>query len=157
MNKKAQAAMEFLMTYGWAILVVLAAIGALVYFGVLSPDKFLPEKCSFPSSSGLGCVDWTATTPGSISVVVKNGAGHDLNGLTLEFIDTTNTDCQNPSAAINLTDGDQKTIVVACDDPADDRFASGKSFKSDVEISYTNLETNLSHVKKGEILLPLPN
>lgn len=29
------------MTYGWAILVVLAAIAALAYFGVLSPDKFL--------------------------------------------------------------------------------------------------------------------
>ena len=41
--------MEFLMTYGWAILVVLAAIGALAYFGVLSPDRFLPEKCTLPS------------------------------------------------------------------------------------------------------------
>jgi len=28
MKKKAQAAMEFLMTYGWAILVVLVVIGA---------------------------------------------------------------------------------------------------------------------------------
>ena len=37
MHKKSQAAMEFLMTYGWAILVVLVAIGALAYFGVLSP------------------------------------------------------------------------------------------------------------------------
>ena len=34
------------MTYGWAILVVLAAIGALAYFGVLSPDRFLPERCT---------------------------------------------------------------------------------------------------------------
>ena len=38
-GKKSQAAMEFLMTYGWAILVVLVAICALAYFGVLSPDK----------------------------------------------------------------------------------------------------------------------
>jgi len=36
--KKGQAAMEFLMTYGWTVLVVLAAIGVLAYFGVLSPD-----------------------------------------------------------------------------------------------------------------------
>ncbi|MBI1979078.1 MAG: hypothetical protein HYS62_03415, partial [Candidatus Aenigmarchaeota archaeon] len=38
-QRKSQAAMEFLMTYGWAILVVLAAIAALAYFGVLSPEK----------------------------------------------------------------------------------------------------------------------
>ena len=30
-SKKSQAALEFLMTYGWAILVVLVAIGALFY------------------------------------------------------------------------------------------------------------------------------
>jgi uncharacterized protein (UPF0333 family) len=35
MKKKGQEAMEFLMTYGWAILVVIAAIAALAYFGVI--------------------------------------------------------------------------------------------------------------------------
>lgn len=59
--KKGQAAMEFLMTYGWAILVVLIAIGALAYFGVLSPERFKPEykthweysvsQCIFKNSS----------------------------------------------------------------------------------------------------------
>lgn len=43
-TKKGQMAMEFLMTYGWAILVVLFAIGMLAYFGVLSPQKLLPQK-----------------------------------------------------------------------------------------------------------------
>lgn len=43
-NKKSQQALEFFMTYGWAILVVLIAIGALAYFGVLSPDRFLPKE-----------------------------------------------------------------------------------------------------------------
>ena len=36
-NKKSQSAMEYLMTYGWAILVVLIALGALFYLGVFSP------------------------------------------------------------------------------------------------------------------------
>ncbi len=36
--------MEFLMTYGWAILIVLIAIGALTYFGVFDPDKSAIEK-----------------------------------------------------------------------------------------------------------------
>lgn len=34
--------MDFLMTYGWAILVVLIAIGMLAYFGILNPDKLVP-------------------------------------------------------------------------------------------------------------------
>jgi len=32
-NKKGQAAMEFLMTYGWAILIAIIAIAALIAFG----------------------------------------------------------------------------------------------------------------------------
>ncbi len=35
---------EFLMTYGWAILVAICALGALFYFGVLSPDKFVDDE-----------------------------------------------------------------------------------------------------------------
>lgn len=34
-NKKGQQALEFLMDYGWAILIIFAVIGALVYYGVL--------------------------------------------------------------------------------------------------------------------------
>ena len=41
-KKKGQAAMEFLMTYGWAILAAVVVIGVLAYFGVFSPGKYFP-------------------------------------------------------------------------------------------------------------------
>lgn len=43
-NKKSQQAMEFLMTYGWAILVVIAIMFVLAYFGVLSFDNLLEKQ-----------------------------------------------------------------------------------------------------------------
>jgi hypothetical protein len=46
-TKKGQAALEFLTTYGWAFLVILVMIGALAYFGVLDPTRFLPQRCQF--------------------------------------------------------------------------------------------------------------
>jgi len=75
MFKKAQAAMEFLMTYGWAILVVLVVIGALSYFGVLSPATLLPEKCTFPVS--VSCVDFKVEAA-QVTLVLLNGAGRDM-------------------------------------------------------------------------------
>ncbi|MEM4260225.1 MAG: hypothetical protein QXG00_03240 [Candidatus Woesearchaeota archaeon] len=45
MMKRGQAALEFLTTYGWAFLVILVMIGALVYFGVLRPENFQNERC----------------------------------------------------------------------------------------------------------------
>ena len=68
-QKRAQAAMEFLATYGWAILVVLVVIAALAYFGVLSPSKFLPEKCTF--QPGILCKDFSAMTAESASKVIN--------------------------------------------------------------------------------------
>lgn len=47
MAKKGQGALEFLMTYGWAFLVILIMIGALAYFGILNPTRFLPDRCDF--------------------------------------------------------------------------------------------------------------
>lgn len=55
-NTKAQAALEFLSTYGWALMVVMVMIAALAYFGVLNPTRVLPERCIF--GNGLNCGDW---------------------------------------------------------------------------------------------------
>jgi len=53
MHKKSQAALEFLTTYAWAFLVIIIMVGALAYFGVLSPSKLLPDRCNFGSE--IGC------------------------------------------------------------------------------------------------------
>ena len=76
-NRKSQAALEFLMTYGWAILVVLVVIGALAYFGVLDPSKLLPEKCTL--QMGLYCKDHQISqTNGNINLKLENGMGKGI-------------------------------------------------------------------------------
>ncbi len=44
MKKKSQAAMEFLMIWGWAIMVAILVIGLLAYFGVFSPGTFIENQ-----------------------------------------------------------------------------------------------------------------
>ena len=54
MNRKlkAQSAMEYLMTYGWAILIIAVVLGALFSLGVFSTGSFLSNAC-IPSSGYL--------------------------------------------------------------------------------------------------------
>jgi hypothetical protein len=45
---------QFLITYSWAILVIIGAIAALIYFSISSTGLVF-EKCTIPQSSGLSC------------------------------------------------------------------------------------------------------
>lgn len=140
---KGQAAMEFLITYGWAILVVLAAIGALAYFGVLSPGRFLPEKCTLPS--GIACLDHNYVSSTGFTFVLKNGLGYDISGVSVAL---DGTGCANTTAtpvAVSLTNGGQQNFVVAC------TGLTGK-FQGDLGVTYTNSQSGLIKTVRGEII-----
>ncbi|MEM4065247.1 MAG: hypothetical protein QXV17_00005, partial [Candidatus Micrarchaeaceae archaeon] len=42
-HKKLQSAMEYLMTYGWAILIIAVVLGALYSLGVFNSTNFAPK------------------------------------------------------------------------------------------------------------------
>ncbi|MBC8146583.1 MAG: hypothetical protein H8E98_01190, partial [Bacteroidetes bacterium] len=126
MNKRAQAAMEFLMTYGWAILVVLIAIGALAYFGVLNPNKFLPQSCTL--SPGLSCIDFAVYSDGVV-IKIANGMGSDLNSLEVG-VENCMTASMGMNYLGNLPDGEGDTYMMFC------QLTAGSRFKEDVFINY---------------------
>ena len=145
MNKgfrKSQAAMEFLLTYGWAILVVLVAIGALAYFGVLSPDRFLPSKCVL--SAGIACTDFRIESgTQQITVVLRNGLGFDLNGVTVSVDSCSGSTIP---ATMTLANGGQQQIVdTTC------ALVSGSKYNGNFNVTYTNADTGVVHNVQGSI------
>jgi len=68
--KRGQAAMEFLMTYGWALLIVLVAIAVLASFGVFG-GKGTYEACIM--GVGFSCKDFKIAAPDRIEIRVANG------------------------------------------------------------------------------------
>jgi len=129
-QRKGQAAMEFLMTYGWAILVVLIAIGALAYFGVLNPERFLPEKCLIASGSGLFCDDYNAVSGAGITIRIKN--------ILTESVTVTDVVVTDPSITCTFAG----SVVVTADDTADFLAAcigltAGQKIKGDITIEYS--------------------
>ncbi len=151
--KKGQAAMEFLMTYGWAILVVLAAIAALAYFGVLSPARFLPERCDFPA--GLTCVDKAviAGSTNTITMAIRNNVGDSVNITSASVPSGDN--CGTVSSMtiggvappVTVTNNQLVTVVITCsaDLVADNRI------KSDITLNYLKMETGLTHPSAGTV------
>ena len=100
--KKSQAAMEFLMTYGWAILVVMVVIGSLAYFGVLNPSMLLPEKCTL--QMGLYCKNHLLHQDNKVFLNLENGMG---KGIIIAKINITGEplECWRDFTIENSTNG----------------------------------------------------
>ncbi|MBT7786668.1 hypothetical protein HN743_01170, partial [Candidatus Woesearchaeota archaeon] len=79
MNKKGQSALEFIMTYGWALVVLLLVISSLWF--TFGGDKFfVNEKCMM--GPGFLCKDFSVDE-GSVTLIVKNSYGKDVSDFTL--------------------------------------------------------------------------
>ena len=150
--RKGQAAMEFLMTYGWAILVVLISIGALAYFGVLNPSRFLPSSCLL--FAGLACTDF-AVGDNSITLLLQNGFGKDITIQSFNIInDAGGQACQWGVQNINLKmgDGQQKSISLGqCNNGI-----IGTKFRGTIYITYLTLD-GLTHTRTGSLTSQVEN
>ena len=77
--------MEFLTTYGWALVVILIAAGALSYFGVFNVGSYIPSKCEFTPE--LECADYGITSVDSV-IHFKLINNYEKN-IELEFVNAT--------------------------------------------------------------------
>ncbi len=140
--KKSQAALEFIMTYGWAILVVLVAIGALAYFGVLSPDRFLPERCTLPA--GVSCLDQAAySSIQEIDVNIKNSLGVDITSITVDI-----AGCTSSFSTPSLKNGASVTAA-----PTSCTLTAGQKYSGQINFTYTNPDTGISHKLQGTLIM----
>jgi len=147
MNKKCQAAMEFLMTYGWVILFVLAAIGALAYFGILNPDRILPEKCTM--QSGISCLDFN-NNDFEITLSMHNSVNLNMINTTLTLIPREeNIKCSTFGHDIH-ENGKTKNYHIICDN-----MEKNKKFITDIHFDYFNELTKSWHAKTGELIIKI--
>ncbi len=152
-NKKGQAAMEFLMTYGWAILVVLIAIGALVYFGVLSPERFVQDSCTLTppfSCSQLGDFVALGAATSNVKFQVQNGAGSTvtIQGVTLTPSDGTT--CSRVDVVSSITDGGKSEFVFTCGG-LNAQTPKGTKIKGDISMTYSLAGGSYNQTSSGKI------
>jgi len=118
MKKRAQITMESLLLYGAAILVVLLAIAALTYFGVLDMGKWLPQKCKMESTGVFSCEAYVATASSStIELELKN---REAKTVTISGGSFTATDtglasgCTKSGPDIQITPGQMAVLTIDC-------------------------------------------
>ena len=131
------------MTYGWAILVVLAAIGALAYFGVLDAGQFAQERCTV--GANFDCTDNVIEGDNTVRFALTN--------IGQESIDLYNVsvsgDCQD--AATNTTE----VTLAPRGEPTgwyafecSNTFSPGSTYNINIDVRY-QLESDTQAVRSA--------
>ena len=142
--KRGQTVIEFLVTYGWMLFIVIAVIAALILFGVLDPNRLFREHCILPS--GLACKDFYATAD-EIDLVVQNQLGFDILNITAAL---DGEGCRkNATGASTLLNGEQSTYLFDC------AAAKGK-YQGIFTVVYTSKQTGETHTKLGDVVISIP-
>ena len=83
MDTKAQSALEYLMTYGWALVVIVIVIAALVF---LLGSSTTTQHCSMsPAAGAISYVDHAIAADGNINLLVRNDSGKSIDVDTVTF------------------------------------------------------------------------
>ena len=157
--EKAQSAMEYLITYSWAIIIITITLGALYALGLFNPTSFVTSECIFPAD--FGCLSSFFYGNGTLII--------NLQQSTTSSVTVTAIGCNNaavipsngpptyapidPNSPISMPIGSNWTFNMSC-------YSNGTVFTSQpgtlyrgyVVINYTNLQTGFPHVLVGKII-----
>jgi len=88
-SKKGQAAAEYLVTYGWALLLLVAVIAIILSTGVFNPSYFISEECVLQPD--IACTGHQMYRVGGdqnaiLKIGVENRLGYDMKLANVKII-----------------------------------------------------------------------
>jgi hypothetical protein len=139
--KKAQSAMEYLMTYGWAILIVIIVAAALFALGVFSPSTYTGHQATGFGELGTPA-DWQYSDT-DLTIILRNQIGNDVS-----ISNVTSAGCTGGLAApVTLPSSDTVQVVV---DGCPDKNAPA-TYSQQVTVTYTVGAAGLLRTASGTL------
>ena len=136
LNHRSQSALEYMMTYGWAILVIVIVAAVLYSLGIFSP-----------SSSLSTTVTGFANTPVSSAAFTNNGglafSVGDLVGYPIEITNVTEITASGSKITIlpNITVSPSQTKVIIIP----------KAFSSSTQGSHESVSLTITYTEPGQV------
>ncbi len=139
---KGQAAMEFLMTYGWAILSSLIALGVLSLFGIFSSDSLIG------SSASIGIpfyMDAWRITESEIELGIRNSGPEDyiIKQISVSLDDGSTICHVYPDTLLESNKNGEYAIPCLLEE--------GDSLKGDIDLKYVKTTSQLIQSVQGKI------
>src|SRR3989344_1516393 len=143
---------EFLMMYGWVILIILTVIGTFAYFGVINPSIILPEKCAITGTSGLFCDNFNADS-NQIILKLKNSLREIITITPDSEISDGENSCK-PAEPKNILSVDSGEIIFDQDGSTGScsELTSKSKIKAGISLKFEDSDGFLQ-TAKGDLLV----
>lgn len=130
-----QTALEYLITYGWAIAMILILL-AVAFYDAFDPYKYIPGTCTLDRE--LGCLDYKITN-NYVELSVANRLGEDITVSRIAI-----PGC-NGTASGTLRKAEQKVFIITnC------TFDSTSRYREQFSIDYTG-KSGIVHREQGTL------
>ncbi|MCL4372046.1 hypothetical protein M1373_01865 [Candidatus Marsarchaeota archaeon] len=158
-KQNAQAAIEYLTTYGWAIIIISVSLAALYYLGVFNPATYVSTSCLFPAD--FNCISSVLYPNGTLVINLEQSTTSPINitAIGCNSNETLTHMVSFASAPIplligsNITISGNSTVPLQCWE--NDTVFTGKPggiFHGYILLNYTDVDTGYGHTIPATVL-----
>ena len=147
MMRKGQTALEYLMTYGWAILIVIVVVAALYSLGLTKPCRWVGTQITGFSGGGFQVTGPKFTSDGTLKFNLKRIGATTARAINLTAkYGTTYQDATNDG--FDLTTGDVQSDVTFTNLGSP---VAGDCYVIDINITYYDQDAGRVYSATGKI------
>lgn len=143
-NVRGQAALDFLMTYGWALVLIVLIAGALQMLGIFDVGNFIGSRSS--GFTQVNAVGWRVDPSGQFTLQLKNNAGTDINITNISAAFGQSTVYNDTVFFVPY--GSQSAPIQVGAFPS---LSQGQSYSIKIGIRYTDTATNFPYTDSGTV------
>jgi len=146
MAKKGQAALEYLSTYGWLLIIIVIVAAALYALGIFNPATYQGKSCT-GFSTGVTYIDHKLAADGTFSFVASNGIGKTITAVPkVNMTGSDGTAAEDITTGVSLpwTPGAKRTMTLTGPDLGD----TGNGYTMTVSVYYSTGDV-ANHVQTG--------
>lgn len=149
MKRKGQAALEFLITYSWAIVIIVGIVASLFFMGIQNPERYVTSRCLFEDSFECNDFSFTAGDSGSgyVTIELENLVGFPIQIDDIETIVDGDTNCDfsgvSPSLPFSINDSESRFIEIYCSVSTDLAQSATIALEMDVEYRIINSDGSI--------------
>jgi hypothetical protein len=109
LGKKGQSAIEYVVTYGWMVIALVAILAVLFYLNIFSPSRWMGSSNSVSGTTTFSFSDFTVLANGATTLYMKSESPYRVN-ITAIAVKGSNITSISPAAPFQMAPGQTRTV-----------------------------------------------